>query len=193
MMQPKPISFSEAERLSLIFDAENREEWQRTSHILQSLNLRPTMKVADVGAGTGYFTQLFATLLPQGIVYALDAEPNMVRFMEERFQHREDANIQLQLCDALNPQLPADLDVVFLANVYRFIKQRDTFLANLYQQVQPNTLIMFVDFRHSHARVSPQQAMDEVTRAGFTIETMDMSGCPDHYILRFNKPQPADF
>ena len=187
MIKPKPISFSEAERLSLIFDAENREEWQRTSRIIESLNLGPTMKVADLGAGTGYFTEIFAALVPKGKVYALDAEPNMIEFMEQRFSQPQYSNIQVQICNAIAPHLPSELDVVFLANVYRFIIPRDTFLANLYQQVQDNTLIMFVDFRRSHARVSPQQAMDEVTRAGFIIEDMDMSSCPDHYILRFTK------
>ncbi|MFK0570914.1 class I SAM-dependent methyltransferase [Endozoicomonas sp.] len=191
MIQPKPISFSEAERLSVIFDSENREEWQGTSHILNTLNLRPDMVVADVGAGTGYFTHLFSELLPEGMVYALDPEPNMISYMEKRFADGGQTNIQPRVSEHLDPRLPAGLDVVFLANVYRFIKQREMFLANLYKQVSHGTLIMFVDFRGSHARVSPHQAMNEVTQSGFVIEDMDINGCPDHYILRFRKPLAA--
>ncbi|WP_067517515.1 class I SAM-dependent methyltransferase [Endozoicomonas ascidiicola] len=191
MAHPKPISFSEAERLSTIFDSENREEWQRTSLILETLDLKPDMIIADVGAGTGYFASQFADLLPNGLVYALDTEPNMVSYMGNRFQTEGRSNIRPGLSTHIDPCLPENLDVVFLANVYRFIQKRDEFLANLHNQVKPETLVMFVDFRGGHARVSPQQAMDEVVKAGFVIEDMNMDGCPDHYILRFRKPRLA--
>ncbi|CAM3775905.1 class I SAM-dependent methyltransferase [Parendozoicomonas haliclonae] len=191
MTQPKPISFSEAERLSEIFDSANREEWQRTSHILKTLDLQPNMRIADVGAGTGYFASQFSDLVPEGFVYALDAEPNMVSYMDNRFEQEQRSNIKTGLSLPDNPCLPEKLDVVFLANVYRFIKERDTFLVNLFEQVSHKTRVVFVDFRGSNARVSPQQAMEEAALAGFVIESMDMEGCPDHYILQFRKPQAA--
>lgn len=191
MVKLKPISFSEAERLSLIFDSENREEWQRTSHIMDTLDLKPDMVIADVGAGTGYFSSQFSDLLPQGKVYALDAEPNMVSYMDNRFTEENRTNVETGLSQATDPCLPAGLDVVFLANVYRFIKERDVFLGNIFQQIDHTTQVMFVDFRGSNARVTPQQAVNEVTEAGFEVEDMDMTGCPDHYILRFRKPEAA--
>ena len=191
MVKPKPISFSEAERLSLIFDSGNREEWQRTSHIMNTLDLKPDMVIADVGAGTGYFSSQFSDLLPRGRVYALDTEPNMVSYMDNRFSEEKRTNVETGLSKAADPCLPAGLDVVFLANVYRFIKERDVFLGNIFQQVDHTTQIMFVDFRGSNARVTPQQAVNEVTEAGFEVEDMDMTGCPDHYILRFRKPEAA--
>ena len=76
MIKPEPVSFSEAERLSQIFDADNREEWQRTSAILAKLALQPGTVIADVFAGTGYSVQLFAQRVPQGRVYAHDTEQN---------------------------------------------------------------------------------------------------------------------
>ncbi len=191
MVQPKPISFSEAERLSLIFDAENREEWQRTSHILKTLDLKPHMVIADVGAGTGYFSSQFAERLPEGKVYALDTEANMVSYMDNRFAEEGYTNVETGQSEHTNPCLPKGLDIVFLANVYRFIKERDLFLSHMFEQVDHNAQVVFVDFRGSNARVTPQQAVNEVTNAGFEVVDMDMTGCPDHYILRFRKPEAA--
>ena len=76
------VSFAEPARLSFIFDAEDREQWQKSSAILQRMALQPEMVVADVGAGTGYFSRLFAQILSAGRVHAIDSEPNMVTHMQ---------------------------------------------------------------------------------------------------------------
>lgn len=187
MIKPEPVSFSEAERLSQIFDADNREEWQRTSAILAKLALQPDTVIADVGAGTGYFAQLFAQRVPQGRVYALDTEPNMLTYMARRFAAEPFSNITIQASEHSNPQLPQGLDVVFLANVYRFIRDRQTFLAQLHQQFASDTRGMFVDLKHEQAQVSPQQVMAEIETAGFKVVEMDLIACPNHYILQFVK------
>uniref|UniRef100_A0ABW8H1V7 Class I SAM-dependent methyltransferase n=1 Tax=Pectobacterium jejuense TaxID=2974022 RepID=A0ABW8H1V7_9GAMM len=187
MIKPEPISFSETERLSQIFDAENREEWQRTSRILDKLALQPDTVIADIGAGTGYFSQLFAERVPQGKVYALDTEPNMLAYMERRFAQEAFTNIAIQPSQHGNPQLPAGLDVVFLANVYRFIRDRQAFLAQLYQQFEARTRAMFVDLKHEQAQVSPPQVVTEIEVAGFKVIEMDLASCPNHYILQFSK------
>lgn len=187
MIKPEPISFSEAERLSQIFDAENREEWQRTSRILDKLALQPDTVIADVGAGTGYFSQLFAECVPQGKVYALDTEPNMLAYMERRFAQEAFTNIVVQPSQHGDPQLPAGLDIIFLANVYRFIRDRQAFLVQLYQQCEPHTCGMFVDLKHEQAQVSPQQVVTEIEATGFKVVELDMVSCPNHYILQFSK------
>ena len=145
------------------------------------------MVIADVGAGTGYFSSQFSDLVGSGKVYALDTESNMVSYMDNRFAEEQKDNIQTGLSQHTDPCLPEGLDVVFLANVYRFIRERDVFLANMFKQVDENTQLVFVDFRGSNARVTPQQAVNEVTEAGFEVQDMDITGCPDHYILRFRK------
>lgn len=188
MTTAKPISFAEPERLSEIFDSENREEWQNTSHILRTLNLRKETVIADVGAGTGYFTQLFSRQVTNGKVYAIDNEPNMVAYMNRRFEGSPTDRIEVLQSTSTDPCLPAGVDVVFLANVYRFIRARDEFLARLYEQTNSDTTIVFVDFRGANARVSPQTARKEVEKAGFEVKAMDSEGCPDHYIMTFSKP-----
>ena len=182
------ISFDEPSRLTEIFDAPHREEWQNTSHILRTMNISENAVIADVGAGTGYFSNLFAELTPKGLVYAIDAEPNMVAWMEKRFSEDGVTNITPKLCTLTDPKLPEDLDIVFVANTYRFIQQRPEYLAKIFAQISHKTKVVFVDFRGSNARVTPVMAMNEVQEAGFQIEAMDTDGCPDHYIMTFHKP-----
>ena len=100
-------SFAEPERLTLIFDAPDREDWQKTSRILAQMDLQPAMQIADVGAGTGYFSQLFAERVPDGRVYALDNEPNMVAHMQRRFADAGTAQVEVRQSQAADPCLPA--------------------------------------------------------------------------------------
>lgn len=181
------ISFAEPEKLTLIFDADNREDWQRTSHILQCLNLNKTMTVADVGAGTGYFSNLFSGLAKT--VHAIDCEPNMVSYMQKRFSDAALSNVLVTQSTPTNPSIPHGVDLVFVANTYRFIADRPTFLHHLHAQVSCQTRLVFVDYKGDNARVSPQMARDEVEQAGFSVSSMDTTGCPDHYVMTFCKTE----
>ncbi|KUI98265.1 class I SAM-dependent methyltransferase [Vibrio sp. MEBiC08052] len=179
------ISFAEPERLKEIFDGENREEWQRTSHIIGSLALKEHEVIADIGAGTGYFSNLFSQIIRQGKIYAIDCEPNMVAYMQARFSDQTFANVRVILSQRDDPCIPADVETVFMANTYRFIQERDAFLLKMREQTTRDTKFVFVDYKGSNARVSPQQAMNEVRQAGFEVIDFDIDGCPDHYILTF--------
>ena len=158
------VSFAEPARLSFIFDAEDREQWQKSSAILQRMALQPEMVVADIGAGTGYFSRLFALTLSGGRVHAIDCEPNMVAHMQQRFAREG------------------------LANVYRFIQEREVFLRRLLAQMGQQTRGLLVDFKGAQAAVSPTQARAEVQQAGFVVDELDLQTCPDHYLLHFRKP-----
>lgn len=182
------VSFAEPARLSFIFDAEDREQWQKSSAILQRMALQPEMVVADIGAGTGYFSRLFALTLSGGRVHAIDCEPNMVAHMQQRFAREGLANVSVHLSRVCDPCLPEIPDWVFLANVYRFIQEREVFLRRLLAQMGQQTRGLLVDFKGAQAAVSPMQARAEVQQAGFVVDELDLQTCPDHYLLHFHKP-----
>ena len=182
------VSFAEPARLSFIFDAEDREQWQKSSAILQRMARQPEMVVADMGAGTGYFSRLFALTLSGGRVYAIDCEPNMVAHMQQRFAREGLANVSVHLSRVCDPCLPEIPDWVFLANVYRFIQEREVFLRRLLAQMGQQTRGLLVDFKGAQAAVSPTQARAEVQQAGFVVDELDLQTCPDHYLLHFHKP-----
>jgi len=181
------ISFANPEKLTEIFDGENREEWQKTSYIINKLELTPNTVIADVGAGTGYFSNIFSQHLGNGKIYSIDCEPNMVSYLKNRFSDDSFSHVNIIHSLFADPCIPSDVDMVFVANTYRFITDRCTFLNNLFQQVKTQTRLVLVDFKGSHARVSPNKALEEVQQAGFEILNFDLTGCPDHYILTCQK------
>ncbi|MEQ1501761.1 MAG: methyltransferase domain-containing protein, partial [Myxococcota bacterium] len=73
--------FDDPEALSAVLDDPARDAWQRPDEVLRALALGPAMRVADVGAGTGYFAVRLARAVPAGDVTAIDVEPGMVRFV----------------------------------------------------------------------------------------------------------------
>src|SRR6185436_14140618 len=65
-------SFGDADKWSKVFDDPERDAWQKPHEVIQALSLKPDARVADVGAGTGYFAVRLAHMLPKGRVYGVD-------------------------------------------------------------------------------------------------------------------------
>lgn len=89
-----PHAFTDADAWTRVFDDPSRDAWQRPDEVLRALELEPTMVVADVGAGTGYFSVRLARAMPRGEVLATDLEPDMVRFLRERAQRERLPNLR---------------------------------------------------------------------------------------------------
>ena len=77
-------SFEDADKWAKEFDNPERDAWQKPEEILEALNLQRTSVVADIGAGTGYFSVKLAKRIPEGKIFAADIEPDMVRYLGER-------------------------------------------------------------------------------------------------------------
>src|SRR6185436_9668589 len=77
-------TFGDAEKWSKVFDDPQRDAWQKPHEVIKALALKPDAVTADIGAGTGYFAVRLAHMVPQGRVYAVDTEPDMVRHLAER-------------------------------------------------------------------------------------------------------------
>src|SRR4051812_14882633 len=85
--------FEDAEHWSSLFDDPKRDDWQKPHEVIQALALPADAVVADIGAGTGYFSVRLARMLPKGKVYAADVEPEMVRHLAARGKRDELANL----------------------------------------------------------------------------------------------------
>ena len=71
-------TFKDAEKWSHVFDDPERDAWQKPHEVIRALALKPDARVADLGAGTGYFAARLANMLPKGRIYAVDVEPRTV-------------------------------------------------------------------------------------------------------------------
>jgi SAM-dependent methyltransferase len=111
-------SFHNAEDWAKEFDDPARDAWQKPDQILNALQLQPASRVADLGAGTGYFSARIARRISEGKLFAVDIEPGMVGYLQER-AHREHLHVLVPvLATAASPNLPEPVDVVLVIDTY---------------------------------------------------------------------------
>src|SRR5215831_203315 len=124
-------SFDNAEMWAKEFDDPARNAWQKPDEVLDALHLERTALVADLGAGTGYFSARIAERVPDGKLFALDIEPDMVRYLRERAQREHLSVLVPVLATAESSNLPEPVDLVLVVDTYHHIDRRIAYFAKL--------------------------------------------------------------
>ena len=184
-------SFSDAEKWAHVFDDPERDAWQKPHAVIEALALKPDAAVADLGAGTGYFAARLANMLPKGTVFAVDLEPDMVKYLGERAKREGLANLKPVQAQAGDARLPAKVDLVLLVDVYHHIEARERYFRKLAASIKPGGRVAVVDFRLDSpegppkaARIAPEQVKAELARAGYALAE-EHSFLPRQYFLVF--------
>jgi SAM-dependent methyltransferase len=184
-------SFSGAEQWAHVFDDPKRDAWQKPHEVIQALSLKPDAVIADVGAGTGYFAVRLANMVPNGRVYGVDVEPDMVKYLAERAKREKRANLVALAGTPDDPRLPEKADLVLLVDVYHHIDDRERYFRNLRASVRPGGRIAVIDFRMESpegppraARIEPQRVIEELDRAGYRVARQH-DFLPHQYFLVF--------
>jgi len=187
--------FAGADRWARVFDDPARDRWQKPHQVIMALDLPRTAKVADIGAGTGYFAARLAHMAPQGRVYAVDVEPDMIRYLGERARREGLENLQPVLGTPASPALPEKVDRVLIVDTYHHIDDRIAYFTRLRDSLKPGAEVAIIDFNADSpvgppksARVAAAQVGDEMTRAGYA-QVAQHGFLPYQYFLVF-KPQP---
>jgi hypothetical protein len=113
--------FEDAEKWAKEFDNPERDTWQKPEEILDALHLQRTSLVADIGAGTGYFSVRIAKRIPEGKIFAADIEPDMVRYLGERARREHLINLVPVQASADAVNLPEPVDVALVVDTYHHI------------------------------------------------------------------------
>jgi len=116
--------FDDPERYARSFDDPARDGWQLPGRVIEALALSPTASVADIGAGTGYFSVRIAKAIPRGTVYASDVEPSMVDYIRKRAVAAGLTNVVPVLAGAETPKLPKAVDVALIVDTYHHLPNR---------------------------------------------------------------------
>ncbi len=184
--------FDDAERWAAVFDAPERDAWQRPDLVVSALVTRPDLRIVDIGAGTGYFTVRFARAVPQGQVVGADIEPTLIAHLQARAQHEAIANVVTQLGTPDDPALDAfagAIDLVFVCDTYHHIGERVAYFTKLRALLAPGGRLAIVDFMldsprgppQSH-KLAPEVVLAELAQAGFALVKRH-EGLPDQYLL----------
>ena len=137
----KPEDLSELE-------APDRSEWQQAGKIMDVLGIGDASVVADLGAGSGWFTiQLANRVGPNGLVYAEDVQRPMIQAIKIRVDRLGLKNVTTVLGTQTDPRLPRPVDAVLIVDAYHEMEQPVALLTNLAKSLQPTGRIGIVDFR----------------------------------------------
>ena len=126
----------------------NRDQWQQPHKVVESLQIRPGDRVADLGSGSGYFTfRLAKAVGTQGRVYAVDIDQEMNDLVAKRAREEGLAHVEVVLAKPDDPLLPpAGADLIFAVNTYHHIENRVGYFANLQKYLRANGRIAVIDF-----------------------------------------------
>jgi SAM-dependent methyltransferase len=189
-------SFGDAEKWAHVFDDPKRDQWQKPHEVIQSLGLPADAVVADIGAGTGYFSARLATMLPKGRVFAADIEPAMVRYLAERAARENISNMTPVLARVDTPGLPAKVDLVLMVDTYHHIEGRERYFRGLLELLKPGARVAIIDFRMNspegppmQARLAPARVIAEMGGAGYELAT-DYGFLDRQYFLVFRPAVP---
>jgi arsenite methyltransferase len=124
-----------------------RDDWQQPDRVIASLDLEPGDRVADLGAGGGYFTFRLADAVgPTGIVYAVDVDPDMTEYLEARVGEEDRANVRVILAEYHDPLLPDDeVDLVFTCNTYHHLEDRVAYFARVRRDLRPGGRVAIIE------------------------------------------------
>lgn len=181
------------------FETESREIFQQRNQIVASLGLKPGMKVADIGAGTGLFTLPFAKAVgAQGKVYAVEIAPGFLTHIRARAQKAGAANVETVLCTDRSVELPeGSIDLAFICDVYHHFEFPQASLASLHKALKPGGEIVLIDFQRipgessdfvmGHVRAGQDVFESEVTAAGFAKVGEVKGVLKENYFVRFRR------
>ena len=169
--------FEKAEEWAGRFDDPARDQWQMPSRVIEALNIEPGQIVADIGAGTGYFTVRLAKAPLHPKVYAVDIEPSMVEYVQNRSRKEGLTNVVASQAAPDSPNLPEKVDVILIVDTYHHISNRIAYFRALKRMMKPGAALAIIDFRKGapegppeEFRFTPEQITAELTTAGYALQ-----------------------
>ncbi len=177
-----------------MFERPNRHEWQKPELVIKHMGLRPGQVIADIGAGSGYFSRRFAKVVGEkGIVYACDVAENMLRYIQEDCKKRGVDNIVTVLAATWSPMLPpCSVDFVFLCNTNHHIQNRVEYYRRLKKVFKPGGKLVIIDlFKHKKFGPPPEHklarevVLKEMKEAGYRLIEDNVELLPYQYYLVF--------
>ena len=173
-----------------------RERQERTDLLIAGLSLSDDFVVADIGAGTGYFTFPVAQRVPRGKVFSVDIQPEMLARVEQRKALENVANVETVLGEEDDPKLPAkEIDLAFIVDAYHEFSFPREMGERLKESLKPGGRLVLVEYRAEDRRVpikrlhkmSELQVKQEMAAIGLDWIRTE-SYLPQQHVLIFQKP-----
>jgi SAM-dependent methyltransferase len=179
-----------------LLEGPDRDLWQLPDQIMDALGIAEGARVADLGAGGGWFTiRLARRVGANGLVFAEDIQPQMLEATMRRVKREGLGNVRPVLGTAEDPRLPAGtLDAVLIVDTYHEIDNRDAMLRNLAKSLKPQGRVGVVDFKRDglgpgpalEERVDPEQVVRDAEATGLRLVRRE-TFLPYQFMLVFSR------
>jgi FkbM family methyltransferase len=163
---------------------------------IAALNLRLTDKVADIGAGTGYFSVRLSQKVPQGAVIAVDVQPEMLEILQDVAQEKHLSNLEPRLGAIDDPQLaPASIDLALMVDAYHEFEYPREMMQGIFRALKPEGRVALIEYRGENPfvpikalhKMTQRQVKREMAAVGLVWEET-RNDLPQQHLMIFRKP-----
>jgi precorrin-6B methylase 2 len=184
---------------ALWLERPSREVSEQPQGVVDALDLKPTDVVADIGAGTGYFSFRLSPQVPQGKVLAVDIQPEMIDIIKFLKQENNIANVEPILGRVTEPNLPAEsVDLALMVDAYHEFENPREVMEGVVRSLKPGGRVVLVEYRRENPlipikalhKMTQNQARKEMKSVGLRwLETK--SFLPQQHLMVFEKPKKS--
>ena len=187
------------------FEIESREIYAARREVLKACGIQQGWQIADIGAGTGLYTRLFANETgSKGWVYAVDISPRLVQHIAAESKIRNQKNVTGVICPEDSISLPPNtIDFAFICDTYHHFEFPRSTLASIQSALKPGGQIVVIDFKRvegqsrpwvvEHVRAGQEVFQAEIESAGFEfVGEIEIPGFAENYFLKFKKSSSAN-
>jgi precorrin-6B methylase 2 len=173
----------------------DRATEEQPQKMIAALELKSTDVVADIGAGTGYISQLLARQVPEGKVLAVDVQPEMISLLQQRIKKSKITNIQTQLGTEQSPELPAEsIDLAIMVDAYHEFSYPHEMMVGIVAALKPGGRVVLTEYRGEdpkvfikpHHKTTQKQIQYEMKDLGLKL-IKNESVLPQQHLLFFGK------
>ena len=173
-----------------------REQEERTDLLIKNMGLKKGDQVADVGAGSGYFSFRMAELVPDGKVFAVDISPQMLGIVRAKMASKKVTNVEPVLSTIKDIKLPPDsIDCVLIVDAYHEFSHPREMAQSIFNALREKGRLILIEYRLEDPSVpikllhkmTQKQAIEEISQVGFVWKkTLDV--LPQQHFMIFEKP-----
>jgi predicted methyltransferase len=196
---PHFMPFKSTSEYIRVLEDKKRDAWQKPEAVIEALKLKRNEKVADIGAGSGYFSFRIAKAVPGGKVYAIDINPDMLAYIRNKAKKERVANITTIRSSTSDPEIPRNVSMVFMCDVLHMVSDRTSdrasWLDKLGDEVKRGTKLVIIDYKMGKLPVGPPERIkisaDKIIsmaeNAGFKLLRKDAGMLPYQIYFLFEK------